>query len=92
MTFFFKRNCLFCGNECKPNDSYNPQCWVQVRQCTTLEIYGDITFKQDVVNIYDERQNQWAQKVAVRVSGVIDLHAAAAQEALRSVVMTMAQT
>ena len=87
---------------------------MQVRQCTTLERYGDITFKQHVVNICDERQDQWAQKVAARVSGVIDLPAAAAQyhalcydkfrkvrmsspsivspeeEALRSVVMTMA--
>ncbi|KAG1674268.1 hypothetical protein GQR58_015168 [Nymphon striatum] len=40
---------------------------------------ANITFKQHLEDICDERQDQWANEVAVRLSGVIDLHASDAQ-------------
>ena len=77
--FVFKRDCLFCGNECKPKDSKNPHKWVRVRQCTTLGRGSNITFKEHLENLCDERQDQWANEVAARLYGVIDLPAAEAQ-------------
>ena len=65
-----------CGNECKPKDSKNPHSWVQVRQCVSV---SDITFKQHLEHLCDERQDQWANEVAAQLSGVIDLPAADAQ-------------
>ena len=77
--FQFKRDCLFCGKECLPKDPKNPSRWVLVRQCTTADRGGGISFKHQIENTCDERQDQWAQEVALRISGVIDLHAADAQ-------------
>ena len=66
-----------------------------------------ITFKQQLNNLYDEREDQWGNEVAARLSGVIDIHAADAQyhvpchnrplitepleDALRSVLSMMAE-
>ena len=77
--FVFKRDCLLCGEECKPKDSKNPHSWVQVRQCTTVDRPGNITFQQQLENICEDRQDQWANEVAVRLCGVFDLHASDAQ-------------
>ena len=77
--FQFKRDCLFCGKGCLPKDPKNPGRWVPVRQCTTVDRGGGISFKQQIENTCDERQDQWAQEVALRISGVIDLCAADAQ-------------
>ena len=77
--FNFKRDCLFCGCECKGRDSKNPNRWVRVRQCRTVERVSSLTFKQQMEKLCDERQDQWANEVAARLSGAIDLHAADAQ-------------
>lgn len=63
--FQFKRDCLFCGKECLPKDPKNPGRWVPVRQCTTVDRGGGISFKQQIENTCDERQDQWAQEVAL---------------------------
>ena len=77
--FVFKRDCLLCGNVCKMKDSKNPHRWVDVRPCKTVNRGSAITFKQQLENICDEREDQWGNEVAARLSGVIDLHAADAQ-------------
>ena len=77
--FVFKRDCLLCGKECKPKDSKNPQRWVKVRKCTTLERDSNITFKQKLEQICGERQDQWANEVMVRLGGINYLLAANAQ-------------
>ncbi len=107
------RDCVLCGNECQPKDPKNPHRWVEVRQCRTVDRGDDITFKQKLENLCDERQDQWANEVSARIRGVIDMLAADGQyhvhcynrfrvpvtrpsitapveEALRSVVSTMA--
>jgi hypothetical protein len=52
---------------------------MMVRKCTTVGRGNNITFKQQLENLCDERQDQSANEVMTRVSGVIDLHAADAQ-------------
>jgi len=52
---------------------------VEVRQCKTVDRGSAITFKQQLENLCDERQDQWANEVTARLSGVIDLPAADAQ-------------
>ena len=53
---------------------------MEVRQCLTVHRGNStITFKQQLENLCDERQDQWANEVATRLSGVIDLHAADVQ-------------
>ena len=77
--YVFKRDCLLCGDECKPKDSKNPHRWVPVRQCSTVDRDCGITFKEQLINICKARDDQWSQEVMVRLSGVIDLPAADAQ-------------
>ena len=77
--FSFKRDCLLCVNVCKMKDSKNPHRWVEVRQCKTVTSGSAIPFKQQLESIYAEREDQWGNEVAVRLSGVIELHSADAQ-------------
>ena len=56
--FQFKRDCIICGKECLPKDPKNPSRWVPVKQCTTVDRGGEISFKQQIENICDERQDQ----------------------------------
>ena len=57
--FEFKRRCLLCGSECKPKVSKNPRRWVEVRQCLTVHRGSStITFKQQLENLCEERQDQ----------------------------------
>ena len=88
-------------------DSNNPHRWVQVRQCKTVNRGSAITFKQQLENLCDEREDLWGNEVAATLSGVIGLRAADAQyhapcynrpsitepleEALRSVLSIMAE-
>ena len=77
--FVFKLDCLLCGIVCKMKDSKNPHRWVEVRQCKTVNMGSAVTSKQQLENLYDEREDRWGNEVAARLSGVIDLHAADAQ-------------
>ena len=52
---------------------------MRVRYCTTLGRSSNITFKEHLENLCEERQDQWANEVAARLYGVIDLPAAEAQ-------------
>ena len=68
-----------CGNVCKIKDSKNPHRWVEARQCNAVDRGSAITFKQQLENLYDEREDLWGNEVAAILRGVIDLHAADAQ-------------
>ena len=59
--FVFKRDCMLCGNVCKMKDSNNPLRWVEVRQCKTVDRGSAIIFKQQLENLYDEREEQWGE-------------------------------
>ena len=76
----FKRDCLFCGERYDPKDPKNPQIWVPVNQCVIENRPGQPSFKQVILDICDERQDDWSRMVAVRVNGAqTDLTAADAQ-------------
>ena len=53
--------------------------WVEVRQRKTVNRGSATAVKQQLENLYDEREDLWGNEVAARLSGVIDLHAADAQ-------------
>ena len=72
--FSFRQHCLICGHNCLPKDKKNPGRWRKVVSCRTLEK------KEDLLEICDQRGDQLAAEVRVRISGAIsDLHAADAQ-------------
>ena len=60
-------------------DYNNRHRWVQVRQCKTVNRGSAITFKQQLENLCDEREDLWGNEVTARLSGIIDIHAADAQ-------------
>lgn len=73
--FSFKEHCVFCGEKCLPLDPRHPDRWRKVYQCRTTGGY-----KQKILLNCDERNDDLANEVRVRLSGAVtDLHAADAQ-------------
>ena len=60
-------------------DSNNSHRWVQVRQCKTVNRSSAVTFKQQLENLCDEREDLWGNEVTAKLSRVVDLRAADAQ-------------
>ena len=78
--FISKRDCLLCGQVCKPKDPKHRNRWEPVRQCETERRPGYPTFKQTLLDISDKRQDVWSKAVQLRLNGIIkDLPAAGAQ-------------
>ena len=80
-TFDFRRHCLFCGEECKTEvEPRHPYRWRRVVQCRTANRGEDKTFKQGILDVCDQRNDEQAHQVRLRVQGAVsDLHAADAQ-------------
>ena len=80
-TFDFRGHCLFCGEECKTEvNPRHPDRWRRVVQCRTANRGEDKTFKQGILDVCDQRNDEEAQQVRLRVQGAVsDLHAADAQ-------------
>lgn len=80
-SFDFKLHCIFCGKVCIPNpDAHNPARWRKVVQCRTANRESDKTFKQVILDACNERNDEVAEQVRIRVEGAIsDLHAADGQ-------------
>ena len=80
--FKFKEQCLICGEQCSSEpDSKNPERWRRVVQCQTADLGpNQDTLKDVILKACDMRNDEWAQKVRIRVEGAVsDLHAADAQ-------------
>ena len=77
-SFDFKTCCLFCGEVCQLlPDPRNPTRWKKVVQCRTADRGGTHDFKQRILEVCRERNDEQANQVQVRVEGAIsDLHAA----------------
>ena len=60
-------------------DSNNSHRWVQVGQCKTVNRSSAVTFKQQLENLCDEREDLWGNEVTAKLSRVVDLRAADAQ-------------
>ena len=76
--FSFQRDCLFCGELCVlEKDKKNPERWKPAYLCREVK---DKSLKQSILEMCDEREDEWATSVRIRVQGAIsDLHAADAR-------------
>ena len=80
--FNFREHCLYCGTECKvEKDPKNPARWVPAYQFREIEKRGSSkTIKESVLDICDQRNDEQANLVRIRVNGApTDLHAADAR-------------
>lgn len=78
--FNFKEHCIICGEACEEKDPRNPKRWRRVVKCRTADRGDNKTFKDVILDTCDERNDDWGNKVRVRVmTAVSDLHAADAQ-------------
>lgn len=57
----------------------NPNRWNPVKKCQTLDSPDLPSFKDVILSKCDERQDDWAEVVKLRVNGIMDLPAADAQ-------------
>ena len=56
----FKSKCFLCTNECKPKDPKNPTSWKKWSVCEKEYLNKNNTsFKDVLLNICDERQDDW---------------------------------
>ena len=78
-TFNFKISCIFCGQECLPLDPKHPERWDRVVKCMTNERPGATSFKQAILEIADQRNDDVARRLKYHLRNVIDLPAADAQ-------------
>ena len=69
LDFNFKIHCIFCGEECiEERSSKNPRRWRPVSRCRTIDSgSSDISFKDYILQICRERNDQWAKDVELRV-------------------------
>lgn len=80
--FSFLQNCIFCGDDCAvEKDPKNPSRWRPAYICRQVERIGHIkSLKQEILDKCDERNDEWASQVRIRVAGAVsDLHAADAR-------------
>ena len=75
--FDFKQNCLFCGELCQLHpDPKNPNRWRKVARCATAD-EGPHDFKNAILEVCEQRQDDQADEVRIRIQGAVsDLHAA----------------
>ena len=71
--FNFKKQCILCGEVCLEKDSRHPERWDKACQCETNDIPGQLTFKQQLLDIGEGRGDEWARDVELRLAGVSDL-------------------
>ena len=79
-TFDFKKHCFICGDECHPKDPKHPDRWERVVQCETSDRPGITSFKDVLLDVCEQRHDDWGRKVEIRIKGALtDLPAAEAQ-------------
>ena len=81
-TFNFKLHCLFCGQFCEVVcDPKNPSRWNKAFLCRTAERgTGQVSFKDVLLQVCDQRGDEEANSVRIRVQGSpSDLHASEAR-------------
>jgi len=79
-TFQLKKHCLICGDDCLPKDPKHPDRWERIIQCETSDRPGLTPFKDVLLDLCEQRNDDWGRKVEIRIKGVLtDLPAADAQ-------------
>ena len=73
--FSFQTQCIFCGKDCiETKDVKNPSHWHSVYRIRTID-QGEV-----ILTACNERNDNWAKEVELRVHGALsDLHAADAR-------------
>ena len=80
--FSFQTHCIFCGEKCvEERELKNPSRWRPVSRCRTVDSGpSNKTFKEKILQVCKERNDQWAKDVELRLLGAVsDLHAADAR-------------
>lgn len=77
--FDFRKHCLFCNEKCIPLDPRHPDRWDKVRQCQTKERPGMMTFRDSIVKIAEERNDELGRRVLRNIGEETDLPARDAQ-------------
>ncbi len=77
--FNFKKQCLFCAEECKPFNDRHPDRWDRVVQCERKGVKGAPAFKPIILQYCEDQNDAWSREVSLRCHGVHDLAAAEAQ-------------
>jgi hypothetical protein len=78
--FQFQKHCLICGDECIPKDPKHLDRWDRVVQCETSDRPGRTPFKDVLLGICEQRNDELSRKVEIRLKGALtDLPAADAQ-------------
>ena len=82
-SFCWKEHCLFCGQSCVLHkDPKHPDRWRPAYLCKTSDRKTRPIYKDAVVEICNQRNDEWGEKVRVRLSDTRanhDLHAADAR-------------
>ena len=79
--FEFKRDCLFCGDECVPMDDRHPERWDRVRECMTKERFDKYgtrlpTMKDVILDVAEQRNDDVASRIKLHLACVSDLPSA----------------
>lgn len=81
--FSWKHKCLFCGESCSlEKDPKHPDRWREAYLCRTSERGTNSIYKDKLLKICNERNDNWAEEVRTRLSDIRashDLHAADAR-------------
>ena len=73
LNFYFKTNCLFCGDICDEKVSKHPERWKRVIKCTKKG------FNESILKACYEIQDSQSNEIIVRIEGAVsDLSAAGA--------------
>ena len=82
--FNFKLHCLFCAEDCLPINTKHPERWDRIRQCETKERGPGVpTFREILLHVADQRNDEIGRRLKLNVENVIDLPAADGQYHVR---------
>ena len=79
--FWYKRDCIFCGDECLPKDDKHPDRWDRFRECMTHERYDKehnplLSMKDVILEVAEQRKDDIARRVKLHIGFVSDLPSA----------------
>jgi hypothetical protein len=79
--FWYKRDCIFCGDECLPKDDKHPDRWDRFREYMTHERYDKehnplLSMKDVILEVAEQRNDDIARRVKLHIGFVSDLPSA----------------
>ena len=67
----FKSKCFICAKNCLPRDPKNPKRWKKWSVCENENLSNDTkSFKDTLLDVCDQRQDDWSQQVFVHLQAV----------------------